>query len=196
MEFRRALTRTERSLLLRWVVATTVGWVIGFAICEAVIKPIVNALTHFNSDGAVIGISIGIGQGLVLQRRIGRKSWWILASIIGFGIGRDVSDVVAQSISGPSGTALGGLGIGSSLGLAQWLVLRRHVPDARWWILASAIAWTIGWAIISSVDPEAAGASMAAALAVGSAGAVAAGLVTAAALVLLLRRSPSGPAGA
>jgi hypothetical protein len=189
---RQSLTRAEWSLSLRWVLATTAGWVVGFAICEAVVKPIVDALTHISSDGAVIGISIGIGQGFVLQQRINRKRWWILASIIGFGIGKDVADPVAQAVSGPVGSALGGLAIGTSLGVAQWLVLRRHVPEARWWILASAIAWAVGWAIIASVDAEAAGGSLAMAYLIGAIGATVAGLITAATLVWLLRRSDDG----
>ena len=185
---RKSLTPAEWSLALRWVVATTAGWIIGFAICEAVVKPIVDTLTHFNSDGAVIGIAIGIGQALVLKSRISRTRWWILASIIGFGIGKNVSDPVAQAISGPLGSALGGLAIGTSLGVVQWLVLRRHIPEARWWILATAIAWAVGWAIIASVDTEAAGGSTATAYLIGAIGAGSAGVITAAALVWLLRR--------
>jgi hypothetical protein len=189
---RQSLTTVEWSLSLRWVLATTVGWVVGFAICEAVVKPFVYTLTHFPSDGAVIGISIGIGQWLVLNRRINRTRWWILASIVGFGVGKDVGDMVAQAVPGAIGWALEGVAIGASLGLAQWLVLRRHVPEARWWIVASAIAWAVGWAIISSVDTEAAGASIAVAYVIGAIGAAVAGLVTAAALVWLLRRLLDG----
>jgi hypothetical protein len=189
---RHSLSPAEWGLVLRWVVATTAGWIVGFAICEAVVKPIVDELTHVNSDGAVIGIAIGIGQWLVMKSRINRTRWWILASIIGFGIGKDVADPVALAVSGPMGSVLGGLAIGMSLGVAQWLVLRRHVPEARWWIVASAIAWAVGWAIISSVDTEAAGASIAVAYVIGAIGAAVAGLVTAAALVWLLRRSDDG----
>jgi hypothetical protein len=189
---RQSLTTVEWSLSLRWVLATTVGWLVGFAICEAVVKPFVYSLTHFQSDGAVIGISIGIGQSLVLKSRINRTRWWILASIIGFGIGKDVGDMVAQAVPGAIGSALEGLAIGASLGLAQWLVLRRHVPEARWWILASAIAWAVGWAIIASVDIEATDGSIGLAYVIGAIGAAVAGLITAAALVWLLRRSPTG----
>jgi hypothetical protein len=33
------------------------------------------------------------------------------------------------------------------VGAAQWLLLRRRLPNALGWIAASAIGWAIGWAI-------------------------------------------------
>jgi hypothetical protein len=201
---RQALSRSEWTLVLRWVLATTVGWIVGFAVCEVVVKPIVYTFSHFPSDGAVIGIAIGIGQWLVLRRRTSvlaqsgdfkflagsgyRTAWWALASSAGFAIGKDVGDMLAAAVSGPAAVGLDGVVIGIALGLAQWLVLRRHVAAAGWWIAASAIAWAVGWSIINTVDPEAAGTTGLAYL-LGSIGAAAAGLVTGASLAWLMRRS-------
>lgn len=50
------LTRAEWAFGLWWALATAVGWVVGFTVCEAV-KDFVES---FRSDGAVIGISVGI----------------------------------------------------------------------------------------------------------------------------------------
>ncbi len=182
------LTRADWGLALQWVMATTAGWVVGFAACEA-LKAILEFLAHPPTDGAVIGLSVGIAQWLVLRRRINRAGWWILASIVGFGVGKDVGDMVAQAVSVAAGLGLAGIVIGISLGLSQWLVLRRHVPDAHWWIWATAIAWTLGWSIINSVDNEGPGGSPGMAFVIGAIGAAAAGVVTAASLVWLLRRS-------
>ena len=78
--------------------------------------------------------------------------------------------------------------------MAQWLVLRRHIPEASWWILANAIGWAVGWAIIASVDTEAAGVSMGTAYLIGAIGATVAGLIAVATLVWLMRRSDdAGP---
>lgn len=33
---------------------------------------------------------------------------------------------------------------GFVVGVAQWLVLRRYLPYAGWWILASALGWFLG----------------------------------------------------
>lgn len=182
------ITRADWSLGLRWVVATTVGWVIGFTICEF-LKATVEFLAHPPTDGAVIGIAIGIGQWLALKKWIKGSGWWIPASIVGFGVGKDVGDLVTQAIPGAVGSGLDGLALGTSIGLAQWLVLRRHAARAWWWILASAIAWAVGWSVIASVDTEAAGASTGTPYVIGAIGAGAAGTITAAALIWLLRRS-------
>jgi hypothetical protein len=46
---------------------------------------------------------------------------------------------------------LGGAGLLLSIGTAQWLVLRRHVRRAGWWIAATAAAWTAGLAVFLGV---------------------------------------------
>jgi hypothetical protein len=35
----------------------------------------------------------------------------------------------------------GGIGLGLSIGTAQWFILKRIVRRAKWWILASALGW-------------------------------------------------------
>src|SRR4029077_12862448 len=95
---RRSLTGSERALVLRWVVVTTVGWIVGFAVCENFVKPFLYTITHLVSDGAVIGIAVGIGQGLVLGRRGYGGAGWALASSLGFAIGKDVGDMVAATV--------------------------------------------------------------------------------------------------
>jgi hypothetical protein len=35
----------------------------------------------------------------------------------------------------------------ASIGTAQWLILRRHVRRAGRWIIATAVAWTVGLAV-------------------------------------------------
>ena len=187
---RSPLTRFEWGFGLRWVLATSVGWIVGFAVCET-LKAIVEFLAHPPTDGAVIGISIGIAQWLVLKGRIHRAGWWILASIIGFGVGKAVGDAVAQAVSGALGSGLDGAVIGASLGVAQWLVLRRHVAQAGWWVLANILAWALGWTVIRVID-EAAGGPAGMAYIIGATGAAAAGVITGLSLVWLVRRRRIG----
>lgn len=177
------LTRVEWTFGLWWVLATTVGWVVGFFVCEA-LKDFVESLS---ADGAVIGSSVGIMQWLALRRRINRAGWWILASIIGFAIGKLVGDGIAQAIPGAVGFGLSGAAIGASLGIAQWVVLRRHLAHAGWWVLASVLAWAMGWAIINLVD-EAAGGPIGTAYLIGATGAAVAGVITGISLIWLLRQ--------
>ncbi len=49
-------------------------------------------------------------------------------------------------VSGLSG-AVAGLGLGS----AQWLVLRRSVSSAGWWLVASCVGWTAGLSLGSGM---------------------------------------------
>lgn len=53
--------------------------------------------------------------------------------------------VLATTVGWIVGWAIGGeLGIGTVIGIAQWFVLRRLVYQAGWWVLVSALGWTIG----------------------------------------------------
>ena len=183
------LTRAEWRTLVGWVVATTIGWLVGFAICEAFSA----FLKSLNSDGLVIGAGIGIAQWLVLRRQGGRAGWWILASIIGFGIGKVLGDQVAANLGGLVGIALGGATIGLTAGALQWIELRRQGADPGMWVVASTIGWAVGWLLIGSID-ESSGAPGAAGYVVGSLGATVAGVITGASLVRLLRtRAPAQP---
>ncbi len=38
---------------------------------------------------------------------------------------------------------VGNLMLGAAIGLGQWLVLRRYMPNLGWWILATAIGYTL-----------------------------------------------------
>lgn len=177
------LTRAELAFWLWWALATTVGWIVGFAICEA-LKDFVES---FSADGAVIGISVGVLQWLALKRRINRAGWWVLATIIGFAVGKAVGDAFVQAVPGTVGLVLSGSAIGASLGMAQWVVLHRHVAQAGWWVLASVLAWAMGWAIINLVD-EAAGGPTGTAYLIGATGAGIAGVISGTSLTWLLRR--------
>jgi hypothetical protein len=183
------LTRAEWGTLLGWVVATTIGWLVGFAICEAFSA----FLKSLNSDGLVIGTGVGIAQWLVLRRQVGGARWWILASIIGFGIGKVLGDQVAANLGGLVGIALGGATIGLTAGALQWIELRRQGADPGMWVVASTIGWAAGWLLIGSID-EPGGAPSASAYVVGSVGAAVAGVITGASMVRLLRtRAPAQP---
>ncbi len=57
--------------------------------------------------------------------------------------------VLATTLGWILGWALGGeIGIGTVVGIAQWLVLRPLVSQAGWWILASTAGWVVAWALI------------------------------------------------
>jgi hypothetical protein len=122
------------ALWFLWIMATTIGWVLGRFLLP-------------NLTFVTIGIGLAVLQWLVLQHRI-RKAWrWIIATTLGWLLG---STLILVSL--PEGMDfLAGVIIGVTTGTAQWLVLRREIYWAGWWIVISVIAWTTGMALLPGV---------------------------------------------
>jgi hypothetical protein len=97
---------------------------------------------------------------LVLRRFLPglTRRTWVVATILGAGVawvvgmtlGTLVSDLIGAEASQAALLFAGALGflVGALLGLFQWLVLRRYLQDAGWWVLANAVAWMAGMAVI------------------------------------------------
>ena len=108
----------------------------------------------------VLGLTLGIAQWFALRSYIHKASLWILATAIGFplglGIGMAVGFTTSQSISDYSQAnailfVTWSIGFVFGPGIAQWLVLRRQVKRASWWILANAIGLFIGFLPVVNV---------------------------------------------
>ncbi len=82
--------------------------------------------------------------------------WWVLLSAVGGGVGFTLGFAAAGAASDVFGRPLFEavmFGIfGTSVGALQWLVLRAHVTQASWWVLASAASWTLLGALANSVE--------------------------------------------
>ena len=155
---------------LRWVLATSVvpsvvtamALVIGESVRGSDQQIIIAVFL-----GLAILASTVIAQWLVLRRQIARAGRWVLAGIVGLVVGSVVGLVaggavrlVALGFKGVLGAdfteavgIIGGLGVGIGLGIpsalaaitiAQWLVLRRHVSRAGWWLLAHIVGLVVG----------------------------------------------------
>lgn len=112
-------------LWFQWIMATTLGWLLG----------------KFLLPGAAVvadGFGIGIAQWVILDRRIDRSWRWILASAIGWSAGW-----VINLSKIPEGMGfVEGLVVGTTLGIAQWIVLREELHWAGWWIPINIVAWS------------------------------------------------------
>jgi hypothetical protein len=179
------LTSHERSVGVWWVAATAVGWAVGFYVCEAV-KAFVSTL---NSDGLIIGGSIGIAQWLVLRHRLAPMRWWVVLSILGFGIGKAAGQAVSQGLPAALGLVLTGAVIGLSVGIVQWLALQGPLSRAGWWLAASVAGWAVGWIIIGVVE-DSVGVAIQWVYLGGATGAAVAGIITGFALILMRRPGP------
>ena len=114
----------------------------------------VNGQTHITEDYLfrfffvpVLFLLSGVLQYALLQRYLPRMGGWILATMGGcilvFGfmaLMAGVYDLVSFPflINALTFAVIGGL-----IGFSQWLFLRRRIPKAGWWILASFLGWCL-----------------------------------------------------
>ena len=91
-------------------------------------------------------------QAFVLRRRLAQPGWWIVAGGVGGVLGSFASTYVNASVFAAFGVhgvfvatlLLTALGVGILLGTLQWLVLRRQVLRAFWWVPASCLGMVAG----------------------------------------------------
>ncbi len=118
-------------------------------------------------SGAIEATVVGLAQWWAMHpwlRTISRQAWWqatlvgaLLAYVLGYlpstlmNLGEQTSQTTVSEP--PQWIVLllaGGLGMvaGAMLSFAQWLVLRKHVQRAGWWIPANMLAWLVGMPVI------------------------------------------------
>jgi hypothetical protein len=94
---------------------------------------------------------------------VASSGWWIVASALGMAVGLTVGVILVEQVGravmggqvnfrmlGVAGRAasFGTIGMigGLSLGVAQWLVLRRHAASCKSWIGVNAVSLGVGLA--------------------------------------------------
>jgi hypothetical protein len=65
-----------------WVLASTLGWALGWLLVGAAIPPEVGFLA-----GTAVGAAVGVAQWFVLRRQLYQAGWWIAVSILGWTLG-------------------------------------------------------------------------------------------------------------
>jgi hypothetical protein len=118
------------ALFYYWLMATTVGWVLGWLVLPAI--AVVTA-----------GVGAGVMQCFVLFRQIPRAWRWILATAIGWLAGL----AIVIPLVPPGFGFLSGAVMGATVGTAQWYLLRRHYHLAGWWVVVSILAWSTALSI-------------------------------------------------
>ena len=66
---------------------------------------------------------------------------WLMATTLGWLLGGVLLPDLAMFTAG------------LVIGVLQWVVLRQRVPQAGWWVLASAAGWAWGWTIVIAAVP-------------------------------------------
>ena len=107
--------------------------------------------------GAIEGAVLGLAQWLALRRAlpsVSRRAWVVatalgamiayLLAMLAVALGLLVQEQMALLAIG---AVVFGVGFLVSIGLPQWLVLRRQLRHAGWWVPANALAWPLGVAV-------------------------------------------------
>ncbi len=177
-------TGLEAGLWAWWTIATAVGWLIGRVAEEVlswgldrILVPapawpqaavlafslMLRAIT-WSASGAIIGAA----QFLVLRRRIRHAGRWIWITVLAWGAGSVVGELMLLGIGWLTNEVFydafpallegslayfslflvgllywtgHGLGIGVTVGFSQWLLLRRQCRRAGWWVPANVVGW-------------------------------------------------------
>jgi len=147
---------------LQWVALTVLGLVAGLALALPLGVPIFAVLGAMAGTPIVLGIvglSLGTAQWPIIRRHMSSSWWWVVASTLGLALGLTAGVILVEQIGrtmigGPvnfrmlgvagRSASFGTIGLvaGAALGLAQWLVLRRHAPGCGRWVRINA--WSLG----------------------------------------------------
>ena len=70
-----------------WVAATIGGWLLGafLILLPGWLNP-TNTVLSLDLAFLIMGLSIGVGQWLLLRQRLPRAGWWIGANVVGWGV--------------------------------------------------------------------------------------------------------------
>jgi hypothetical protein len=137
----------EISLL--WIGANVLsifgGILLGAFLNEVLWRPdvpseVVGFITNPIQRAIVIGLSIGVIKGLlewlILHRYEMKWKGWFPTSVFAWAVGITVA--VGLSETRPDlgiNELLGGI----TIGLSQWIILRKYLPKAYWWVIATTI---------------------------------------------------------
>jgi len=182
---------TGRGYWLAWFLASVMGFGMGAILGVSIawrFFPTADAANGITL-GTVMGVTGGYFQWVVLRERIAGAGLWGLASALGFGL--------AMASNTRENYAMAGLLLGSVFGVVsgilQWLILRRKVPRAGWWLLANLLGSLIGAIAVPIAAPIGeAGNWGLAIITFGLVFGAGNGAITGAALVWLLHHSHTG----
>jgi hypothetical protein len=143
-----------------WIVLTMLSVPIAFIFDYAILQVVeifvgdiiyVNGVRHITEDYLsmytfvpIVGLFIGVVQYLLLRRYLPRMGWWVLATAGGWLLG-GLLILISRWLNlwtlETFNTDLAFIVMGLSIGVGQWLLLRRRLPLAGWWVGANAVGW-------------------------------------------------------
>jgi hypothetical protein len=135
-----------------WVLASAFGTAAGFAISVNLLSILSSDISSALNEVLIFGLilaAMGTLQWLVLRSQISQAGWWIVASIVSgtvlgimatlFSTGAEVNPIIGYGL------------FGITLGVPQWLVLRRQLSHSWLWLIASPIGWTLAVLVVTAL---------------------------------------------
>ena len=170
-EVRIERTRAGWRFWLQWVLASMLGFGVGAAMAGFIPNSItsmtcmqsssdslIDRLTNFPCNlqtlvlllmVVILGLAGGFMQWLVLRRRIAGTGWWVPASTLSLPAAPVIANgamILGGGISVAAPILLGVL-FAILSGIMPWLVLRRQLARAGWWIPAHLLGSLVGVAL-------------------------------------------------
>jgi hypothetical protein len=129
---------------LQWVLANIVGWAAGEAVGFFLPE---NTLLTGTLHMMVMGAAGGIAQWFILRRYLEPVGWWALTTSLAMGIGGAVGLAASYAAGMELLQPWAVLFLGLAIGIGQWLILRRHLSRAGWWVLVNTLGLPIGFVL-------------------------------------------------
>jgi hypothetical protein len=143
--------RNELGLWLGWTLATAGGMLLGFLPTILLINVLNLGLAQI-AVPVLAGTVIGFAQWLVLRRYVTVSTRWDWTDGISWAAGYILGLLLIQFL--PSTVFVIFIGyflFGVIVALVQWPVLRREIPQVLTWMVASAVAWAVGYWVSQAV---------------------------------------------
>jgi hypothetical protein len=137
--------RNELGLWLGWTLATAGGMFLGFLPTILLVNVLNLGLAQI-AVPVLAGTVIGFAQWLVLRRYVTASTRWDWADGISWAAGYILGLLLIQML--PSTVFIAFIGyflFGVIVAMVQWPVLRREIPQVFTWVVASAVAWALGY---------------------------------------------------
>jgi hypothetical protein len=138
----RSFKKLDWLAFVLWVLVTSLSSIVGLVVAFVVALLLANGLGDWMASailGLTFGLVLGSAQTWVIGRWVAQPMAWIVATAVG-GVFDFGGVALAIRWNSPETTCMTAL----VLALAQWLVLRRWVTHAAWWVLATVTGRVCG----------------------------------------------------
>ena len=143
--------RNELGLWLGWTLATAGGMLLGFLPTILLVNVLNLGLAQI-AVPVLAGTVIGFAQWLVLRRYVTASTRWDWTDGISWAAGYILGLLLIQMLPSTAFVVfIGYFLFGVIVALVQWPVLRREIPQVLTWLIASAIAWAVGYWVSQAV---------------------------------------------